>query len=125
MVHYTTSGGIDKSSLAIVTIDSPKVILAVDPLFALVDFFVSAFPPAEPTSPEAEPTDKDEKAPAPPSTAPPLAFRVEIISSTIMVLGNDTDAETQAIQLSVDQLLASHQVRRLTDQGPRKHQTTF
>lgn len=114
MVHYTTSGGVEQSALAIVTVDSPKLIVAVDPLFALVDFFSSAFPPAE-VIPEEE--DALEKEPTAESSTPAvstLAFRVEIVNSTILVLANDTDAETQAIQLSVEQLLVSHQVSPLT-----------
>jgi vacuolar protein sorting-associated protein 13A/C len=112
MIHYTTSGGVESSALAIVTIDSPKVILAVDPLYALVDFATSAFPPAEVVADEQNILNEEPAADSPASSASALAFRVEIVNSTIMVLENDTDSETQAIQLSVDQLLVSHQVSR-------------
>lgn len=39
MVLYTMSGGQNSPSLAIVTIDSPQVIFAVEPIFALLGFF--------------------------------------------------------------------------------------
>lgn len=44
MVHYSKSGGTEQSSLALVTIDSPKIIFSVDPLFALTEYFWSALP---------------------------------------------------------------------------------
>jgi len=46
MIQYSQTGGTDKSSMANVAIDSPKIIFSLDPVFALLDFFTSAFPPA-------------------------------------------------------------------------------
>ena len=113
LVHYTKSGGADQAALAIVTVDSPKIILAADPLYALVEFFMSAFPPADPADvPEFEPipeTDDDDKPVPTTPAASPLAFRVEVISSTILILASDSQSDSQAIQLTVEQLLMSQQ----------------
>lgn len=108
MMRYTMTGGPDGSALAIVTIDSPRVILAVDPIYALVEFFKSAFPASENPLP---PPSTDATDPVTPPAAPSsLAYRVEIVSCAILVLADDTDPESQCIELSVDQLLMSQQV---------------
>lgn len=118
LIHYTMSGGAEKSALAIVTVDSPKIILAADPLYALVEFFMSAFPPADPAEvPEFEDIreDEDDASPTPATpSASTLAFRVEVISSTILILASDSQSDTQAIQLTVEQLLMSQQVGLLS-----------
>jgi vacuolar protein sorting-associated protein 13A/C len=109
MLQYTMGGGSDKSALAIVTVDSPKVILAIDPLAALLEFAVSPFKKTgEDQALPAEEDDKDDPVEGP-SQPGSLSFRVEIVQSTIMVLADDTDARSQAIQLSVKEVLLSQQ----------------
>lgn len=110
MVQYTKSGGPTGSATAIVTIDSPKIILAVDPLAALLEFAVSPFTDSAPAE-EAEVAEVPEQqgkteAPAQPGS---LSYRVEIIQSTIMVIANDSDPKSQAIQLQVKEVLLSQQ----------------
>ncbi|WWD17860.1 hypothetical protein CI109_102304 [Kwoniella shandongensis] len=108
MLQYTMAGGTDQSALAIVTIDSPRFILAVDPLAALLEFAVSPFKkPAQPGAsvPDAQIEEIEEG----PKQSGALAFRVEIIAATVIVIADDTNPKTQAIQLSIKEVLLSQQ----------------
>ena len=116
MVLFTMTGGKDGSSTAIVTIESPKFLFTLDPLFALGNFFASAFiaqPDEEPeeatkavtskTTTETEPTlEKREN---------PFAFRVDLNDVSVTLLESDTDVNSQAIQLAIKQVMMSQQVR--------------
>lgn len=109
MVQYTMAGGKDKSALAIITIDSPRFILAVDPLAALLEFAMSPF---KKSAEQAEqPAQKEEiDAPEGPTEKKgSLALRVEIIDSTVIVLADDADSRSQAIQLNIKEVLLSQQ----------------
>lgn len=109
MVQYTMSGGEDTSSLAIVTIDSPKFILAIEPLAALLDFAVAPFkssPEAESQSPEEQQVAQD---PVETTSSGSMAFRVNIVQATVTVLANDSDPKSQAIELSIKEVLLSQQ----------------
>lgn len=111
MVQYTKSGGSDPAALAIVTVDSPRFTLAVDPLAALLEFAVSPFKNS--AEPDASTTqDRDDGEPAqqtPQGGQGGLAFRVEIVQSTVIVVADDTNPKTQAIQLSIKEVLLSRQ----------------
>jgi len=107
MVQYTMSGGNDKSALAIVTIDSPRFILAVDPLAALLEFAMSPF---KKSSEAQQPTLSEiEAKEGPAEKKGSLALRVEIVDSTVIVLANDSDPRSQAIQLNIQEVLLSQQ----------------
>ncbi|KAE8236576.1 hypothetical protein A4X13_0g9104 [Tilletia indica] len=54
VLNYTMSAGANASSLALVMVDSPNITFSLDPAFALMNFFMSVFPPA----PEANTTSK-------------------------------------------------------------------
>lgn len=112
MVLYTTSGGINPASLAIVTVDSPKVIFSVDPVFALLDFFRKAPEPECGEDSNTNPVRAVAQTNTQDSTHQPIGidFRIDLHDVTISVLEGDAIAETQAIQLSVKQILVSHQV---------------
>jgi vacuolar protein sorting-associated protein 13A/C len=106
MVQYTKAQ--DGSALAIVTIDSPRFILAVEPLAALLEFAVAPFKNTEAPPPEEEPTPDGqtllvEEKPAQGG----LSFRIDIVNSTVIVLADDTDRQTQAIQLVIKEILVS------------------
>ncbi|CAK9783702.1 putative late endosome to vacuole transport-related protein [Cutaneotrichosporon oleaginosum] len=106
MVQYTKAQ--DGSALAMVTIDSPRFILAVEPLAALLEFAVAPFKNTEAPPPEEEPTPDGqtllvEEKPAQGG----LSFRIDIVNSTVIVLADDTDKQTQAIQLSIKEILVS------------------
>jgi vacuolar protein sorting-associated protein 13A/C len=113
MVLYTTSGGTNPSSLVLVTVDSPKIIFSVDPVFALLGFFSNA---SESGSDGASETNDNVRIAAktgtPNSISQPTSidFRIDLHDVTISVLESDAIAETQAIQLSVKQVLISQQV---------------
>ena len=110
MILYTTSGGPDRSSLAVVTVDSFQMILAVEPVIALLGFFMSAFPASQtpPNAPE-EPEDPTESANVAQSSSG-VSFRVDLHEVSISVLENDTDPETQAIRLALHKVELSQQV---------------
>ena len=114
MLHYSASGGTDKSALAIVTVDSPRIILSIDPLAALLDFAIAPFKNASADSAEGDaPLDNDDDVkPQAPQTA--LAFRIEVANATVVVLASDTDPKTQAIQLSIREVIMSQQVGNQT-----------
>ena len=113
MVLYTRSGDSSPSSLAIVTVDSPKIIFSVDPVFALLTFFSSAF--KQETAAVAETTSFRTVSMKEQAThRSSLDFRVDLHDVTISVLESDSVANTQAIQLSIKQVLASQQVGPLS-----------
>lgn len=108
MLQYTMPGGNDQSAIAIVTIDSPRFILAVDPLAALLEFAMSPFKKTveEAQQPEAPAEIQVEEGP---TNKGSLALRVEIIDATVIVLANDSDPRSQAIQLNIKEVLLSRQ----------------
>jgi vacuolar protein sorting-associated protein 13A/C len=111
MILYSTSGGPKPSGRAIVTIDSPKIIFSMDPVFALADFFSSPFANAE--SPENSGTDggpKIEEVEDSSTQGSELAYRVDIHDLSVSVLENDADSHSQAIQLTVKEVSTSQQV---------------
>lgn len=109
MILYSTSGGPKPSSRAIVTVDSPKIIFSMDPVFALVDFFTSPF--ANTDSPEGtdqSPAEGSEDSTSQQSSE--LAYRVDIHDLSVSVLEDDADSHSQAIHLSVKEVSTSQQV---------------
>lgn len=106
MVQYTKAQ--DQSALAMVTIDSPRFILAVEPLAALLEFAVAPFKNTEPPLPEEEPTIDGQTQLVQAQPKPnSLSFRIDIVNSTVIVLADDTDQRTQAIQLAIKEILVS------------------
>lgn len=110
MISYTQSGGIDQSSFANVTIDSPKVIFSLDPVFALLDYFTSAFPPTPATLPVEEEEELSLVAPAVPAPGgKTFAFRLNVVAPTIILLDDPDKANSEAIILSISQVQLSQQ----------------
>ncbi|KAG8839337.1 hypothetical protein FRB91_007045, partial [Serendipita sp. 411] len=116
MVLFTMTGGKESSSLAIVTIESPKLLFTLDPLFALGNFFSSAFVSAPSSTPDAATvtamTTKSKAAPESPPVREDstLAFRIDLNDVSVTLLESDTDINSQAVQLSIRQLMMSQQV---------------
>lgn len=117
MLLYTQSG--NGPSLAVLTVDSPKVIFTIDPVFALLEFFMSAFKKEGPSM-EAATTVRTENTRVTQSTRKPdtteeeadaraLDFRVDLHDVSLSVLENDADPESQALTLSISQFLMSQQ----------------
>ncbi|KAF9015159.1 vacuolar protein sorting-associated protein 13 [Cyathus striatus] len=104
MLLYTSSQGPSSSSLAILTVDSPHIIFAIDPIFSLLDFFTStnqsASPPLETHSAGNATADSRPQS---------FDFRVDLHDVSISVLENDADAESQAIRLYINQLSVAQQ----------------
>ncbi|KAK4050444.1 Vacuolar protein sorting-associated protein 13 [Microbotryomycetes sp. JL201] len=119
MISYSTSGGIEGSSFANVTIDTPKIVFSLDPLFALLDYFTSPFATdtqqlQEPQSKEEEDEDVDvddnengivNEQPAPSR----FAFRVNVVSPTVILLANPEKADSEAVILSISQVQMAQQ----------------
>jgi vacuolar protein sorting-associated protein 13A/C len=112
MVLYTSSGvGGSLSSVIIVTIDSPKILFALDPMFALLAFLTSAFPsPSTPENGETMPGITGSVERQTPPTDAVTAFRLDLHDVSITVLESDQQANSQAIQLSIKRVLMSQQV---------------
>ncbi|KAF8078623.1 vacuolar protein sorting-associated protein 13, partial [Lyophyllum atratum] len=106
MILYTMSGGTNNISLLVLTVDSPKIIFAVDPVIALLGFFTSPF-----TSHDMPDTDEYLAQAEPPDSPPQgkMDFRVDLHDLSVSVLENDSVPETKSITLSVDHILLSQQ----------------
>lgn len=118
MILYTMSGGTNNTSLAIVTIDSPQVIFTIEPVIALLGFFTSAFTTVEDSSPRKENVsshldDHTAKMDQPATQQSRLDFRVDLHDVSVSILENEADLESQAIRLSINQILLSQQVNNL------------
>lgn len=107
MVLYTVSGGTTKPGMAIVTVDSPQIIFAVEPIMGLLAFFTSA---ADADVPSAELEDQTEDIETSPPAAPSLNIRLDLHDVLVSVLENDADADSRAIRLSIKQIFLSQQV---------------
>ena len=112
MIHYSQASGLDRSSIANVTIDSPKIIFSLDPVFAMLDYFMSPFSNSPAGPPEIDPglleADEQELAPAP-APAAEFAWRVNVVSPTIILLENPAKSDSEAVVLSISQLQMSQQ----------------
>ncbi|KAF8974033.1 vacuolar protein sorting-associated protein 13 [Flammula alnicola] len=108
MLLYTMSGGQSSSSLAVLTVDSPQVIFAIDPVISLLEFFTSAFNKDDTPSAEqiAEASYETQNGGQNQGT---LDFRLDLHDVSVSVLENDADAESRAIRLYISQILLSQQ----------------
>ncbi|KAK0233092.1 hypothetical protein IW262DRAFT_1304036 [Armillaria fumosa] len=107
MILYTMTGGSQGSSLAILTIDSPQIIFAVDPVFRLMNFFTSAFDASDAEKqPATQPTSDSVGLE---NNQSGLDFRIDLHDVSVNVLENDADADTQSIKLTIQQIMLSQQ----------------
>ncbi|CAD6923540.1 unnamed protein product, partial [Tilletia laevis] len=115
VLNYRMSAGANASSLALVTVDSPNIIFSLDAAFALMNFFMSAFPPApaeasafsgkgsqQAKTSTSKPQTKQDSSPPSENT---MAFRVHVLDPTIILLAAPKRADTEAIVLSIKQFL--------------------
>ena len=139
MASFTMSGGPERSMVAIVTIDSPRIIFALDYLFALHSFFSAGLDLANTTDTDeltgSDPDIKSESMPSAASIAdsealrrtktlqegqtsdavkpqgPPisLSFRLNVVDAQVILIANPTTAASEAIALSIKQVLMSQQ----------------
>ncbi|KAG2213335.1 hypothetical protein INT46_007194 [Mucor plumbeus] len=103
-----------------ITVDSPKIILSLDYLFLLKDFFLSPFTVIEPTEAQkyaqsyGQDTDKKEsdiKQLQSQNQAPPTVIRynINIIDLGVLCLANPETSASEAIILSFNQLTITQQ----------------
>ncbi|KAI0308206.1 hypothetical protein B0F90DRAFT_1833497 [Multifurca ochricompacta] len=112
MLLYTTSGGSEPSSLAVLTVDLPHILFSLAPVFALMDFFTSAFRTSDPVvdhTAEAPKTLGEESTDAAANEQSLFQFRIDLHDVSISVLENDLDSDTQAIRLTVARISFSQQ----------------
>ncbi|KAG7099216.1 hypothetical protein E1B28_001083 [Marasmius oreades] len=106
MVLYSKPGGMQSAAQVILSIDTPQIIFAIDPVFGLLRFFTSGItsassPPSENPSVRVEETEV---------TSPmSVDFRIELHDVSVSVLENDSDPESQSIKLVIKQVLLSSQ----------------
>jgi vacuolar protein sorting-associated protein 13A/C len=104
MLLYTTSGGSEPTSLALLTVDSPHILFSLSPVFALTEFFMSAFSTSDTVVDYTSEVPEGGKTNTPEAEKPPLQFRIDFCDVSISVLEDDLDADSQAIRLTVAQI---------------------
>ncbi|KAI0033184.1 hypothetical protein K488DRAFT_78064 [Vararia minispora EC-137] len=109
MVLYTSTGGPSPRSLAVITVDSPQLILVVELVFALLTFVGSAFREADTPVEQARITDDASVQDQAPVQKSGPEFRLDIHDIDVVVLENNQDSDSQAIRLSVGQISLSQQ----------------
>ncbi|KAL8960211.1 MAG: hypothetical protein Q9193_003044 [Seirophora villosa] len=132
MANVTISGGKDRHLIAMLTVDSPRVILAIDYLFAVQAFASTAFAtdevatvpePAEDVSPSEEEasgvTTPANDEPEPKQQKPQdksskegsmsMSFRVNVVDAQVILIANPTISNSEAIVLGTKQVLLSQQ----------------
>jgi len=132
MASVTLSGGEDKHMIIMLTIDSPRVIMAIDYLLAVQAFANSAFPSEASPQIENAPREallgdetdsgvsttfdregqslpgKSEAEPAEQSSMS-MSFRVNIVDAQVILIANPTISNSEAIVLGTKQVLVSQQ----------------
>ncbi len=131
MASVSISGGTDRHMIAMLTVDSPRIILAVEYLFAVQAFASTAFTPEEPMQIEEDsesgPSDEEqskapsmtdvpagsvEKSPDAGSTSGSsmsMSFRINIVDAQVILIANPTISNSEAIVLGTKQVLLSQQ----------------
>ncbi|KAI9798111.1 MAG: hypothetical protein M1835_004200 [Candelina submexicana] len=122
------SGGKKKNLIAILSIDSPRIIMALDYLFAIQSFIMSGLAGDEPTPIEQggdiaaiEDSDSAADEDAAAVTKQPkkyqgqsnegmsISYRVNVVDSQIILIANPTIGSSEAIVLGTKQVLLSQQ----------------
>ncbi|EEH20971.2 hypothetical protein PABG_03202 [Paracoccidioides brasiliensis Pb03] len=125
MASVSISGGQDKHLIAMITIDSPRIIFALDYLFALQSFATAAFatdevPAIDHELDESEVAESETPSPGIPvkptpsssnngSNAMTFSFGVNVVDAQMILVANPTVANTEAIVLGSKQLRFAQQ----------------
>ncbi|KAL1801615.1 hypothetical protein ACET3X_001957 [Alternaria dauci] len=130
MASVSISGGQERNMIALLTIDSPRIILALDYLFALQAFANAGLATNEPLAIEEVPVEQDETdsdnddimspdgsrtleqpEPAKESTdnGMNVSFRVNLVDAQVVLIANPALASSEAIVLGTKQVLVSKQ----------------
>lgn len=132
MASVTISGGKDRHLIAMLTVDSPRVIFALDYIFAVQSFASSAFPSQEqsqvvdpPAEEEVIPEESDSEVGTPIEHRPAkleskansvvnanpmtMSFRINVVDAQVILIANPTISNSEAIVLGTKQVLFSLQ----------------
>lgn len=133
MASLTISGGKTRHMIAMLTIDSPRIILAIDYLFAIQAFANTAFAADEAAVVPEDPEDasgsdeQDSGVSTPPDGTPEvrrgksheeeagkegamsMSFRVNVVDAQVILIANPTISNSEAIVLGTKQVLLSQQ----------------
>lgn len=132
MASVSISGGKDRHMMAMLTIDSPRIILAVEYLFAVQAFANTAFSSDESIQVEdeisdSEPSDDDQSRAMTPvdgqagkvqkqsetgsqdESSMSMSFRINIVDAQVVLIANPTISNSEAIVLGTEQILLSQQ----------------
>ncbi|CAG8982131.1 hypothetical protein HYALB_00003223 [Hymenoscyphus albidus] len=138
MASLTISGGKERSLIAMVAIDSPRVIFALDYIFALQSFVTAGLAVDEPlteeegmfSSPEESETDSimalvdgrsapvrtktlsrssSEQSEVATGSPMSVAFRVNVVNAQIILIANPLSSSSEAIVLGTKQILMAQQ----------------
>lgn len=128
MASVSISGGQERNLIALLTIDSPRIILALDYLFALQAFANAGLATDEPLVIEEEAgheeTDSEDEIMSPDGSRTPakleapqepeqggmnVSFRVNLVDAQVVLIANPALASSEAIVLGTKQVLVSKQ----------------
>jgi vacuolar protein sorting-associated protein 13A/C len=128
MASVSISGGEERNMIALLTIDSPRIILALDYLFALQAFVNAGLATDEPMEIEEETEDdeidsddeimspdgsqaleKPQPAVEPAQEGMAMSFRVNLVDAQVVLIANPAIANSEAIVLGTKQVLVSKQ----------------
>ncbi|KAI5802352.1 hypothetical protein FPQ18DRAFT_313508 [Pyronema domesticum] len=138
MASVTLSGGQERNLVALLTIDSPRVIFALDYIFTLRDFIMSGLPPAEdePIAELEDDTESDEdsnksdrrtsistsrhsqstslsgaskQSAKKNNNGINVSFRANIVDAQVILIANPAITNSEAIVLGTKQILLSQQ----------------
>ncbi|KAJ4295319.1 Vacuolar protein sorting-associated protein 13 [Kalmusia sp. IMI 367209] len=128
MASVSISGGQEKNLIALLTIDSPRIILALDYLFALQAFINAGLATDEPLAiedeTEAEDVDSDSELMSPDGSRSPMkptagsdqaengmniSFRINLVDAQVVLIANPAISSSEAIVLGTKQVLVSKQ----------------
>ena len=124
MASITMSGGKERHLIVMLTIDSPRIIFAMDYLFAVQAFANSAFAPDESVKVEEvseedddsdsyveSPAEGEQKAVSEPAqeSSMGMSFRIDVVDAQIILIANPTISNSEAIVMGTKQVLVSQQ----------------
>ncbi|KAG9201093.1 hypothetical protein G6514_006005 [Epicoccum nigrum] len=128
MASVSISGGKERNLIALLTIDSPRIILALDYLFDLQAFVNAGLATDEPLEIDEdnaeEDTDSDDELvsqdgskilkksdppAAPAQDGMSMSFRVNLVDAQVVLIANPAIANSEAIVLGTKQVLVSKQ----------------
>ncbi|SMY22303.1 unnamed protein product [Zymoseptoria tritici ST99CH_1A5] len=133
MASVSISGGEEKNMIALLTIDSPRIILALDYIFDILKFVQNGLKQDEPLVVEAETSDdgmeddavsastqevverknaqqqKGSEEPATNAGAMSISYRVSVVDAQVVLIANPAINNSEAIVLGMKQALVSQQ----------------